>query len=95
LTLALGPRSVPGTLLLRQQGSSLSGRLESPFGTTDLSNGSVGADGFRFTSSAEVGGRNVEMTITGTTTGNQMSGTVTSEIGTTTFTGTKPQNSDK
>jgi imidazolonepropionase-like amidohydrolase len=89
LTLAVGPRSMPGTLMLRQQGSSLSGTLESPFGTTELSNGSVGADGFHFTSSAEVGGRNVEMTITGTTTGNQMSGTVTSEIGTTTFTGKK------
>jgi imidazolonepropionase-like amidohydrolase len=89
LTLAVGPRTVPGTLTLRQQGSSLSGTLESPFGTTDLSNGSVGADGFRFTSSADVGGRNVEMTITGTATGNQISGTVTSEIGTTTFTGTR------
>ncbi|MDT5059562.1 MAG: hypothetical protein QOH63_21 [Acidobacteriota bacterium] len=89
LTLAVGPRTVPGTLTLRQQGSSLSGTLESPFGTTDLSNGSIGADGFRFTSSADVGGRNVEMTITGTATGNQMSGTVTSEIGTTTFTGTR------
>ncbi|MDT4953418.1 MAG: hypothetical protein QOJ02_1556 [Acidobacteriota bacterium] len=89
LTLAVGPRAVPGTLTLRQQGSSLSGTLESPFGTTDLSNGSIGADGFRFTSSADVGGRNVEMTITGTATGNQISGTVTSEIGTTTFTGTR------
>jgi hypothetical protein len=95
LTLAVGPRTVPGTLVLRQQGASLSGTLESPFGTTDLSNGSIGADGFRFTSSADVGGRSVEMTITGRATGNQMSGAVTSEIGTTTFTGTKPQNSDE
>jgi imidazolonepropionase-like amidohydrolase len=87
LTLAVGPRSVPGTLMLRQQGSSLSGTLESPFGTTELSNGSLGADGFHFVTSAEVGGRTVEMTITGTATGNQMNGTVTSEIGTTTFTG--------
>lgn len=91
LTLAVGPRTVPGTLTLRQQASSLSGTLQSPFGTTELSNGSIGADGFRFTSTAEVSGRNVEMTITGTTDGSQMSGTITSEIGTTTFTGTKPQ----
>jgi imidazolonepropionase-like amidohydrolase len=95
LTIAVGPQTVAGTLLLSQQGSSLSGTLRSPFGTTDLSNGSVGADGFRFTSSADVNGRNVELTITGTATGNQMSGTVTSEIGATTFTGTKPQKSDE
>jgi hypothetical protein len=86
---------VPGTLLLTQQGSSLSGTIQSPFGTTELSNGSIGADGFRFTSTAEVGGRTVEMTITGTANATQMSGTITSEIGTTTFTGTKPQNSDE
>jgi imidazolonepropionase-like amidohydrolase len=95
LTLAVGPRTVPGTLKLTQQGSSLSGILQSPFGTTELSNGSIGADGFRFTTSAEVAGRIVEMTMTGTATGNQMSGTITSEIGTTTFTGTKPESSDE
>jgi imidazolonepropionase-like amidohydrolase len=91
LTLAVGPRTVPGTLTLTQQASSLSGTLQSPFGTTELSNGTIGADGFRFTSSAEVSGRIVEMTITGTANGTQMSGTITSEIGTTTFTGTRPK----
>jgi imidazolonepropionase-like amidohydrolase len=91
LTLTIGARTVPGTLTLRQQGSNLSGTLQSPFGTTELSNGSIGADGFRFTTSAVVEGRTVEMTITGAATGNQMNGTITSEIGSTTFTGTKPQ----
>jgi imidazolonepropionase-like amidohydrolase len=95
LTLAVGPRTMPGTLTLTQQASSLSGTLQSPFGNTELSNGSIGADGFRFTSTAEVSGRTVEMTITGTANGTQMSGTITSEIGTTTFTGTRPEKSDK
>jgi imidazolonepropionase-like amidohydrolase len=91
LSLMLGQRSVPGTLVLNQQGANLSGTLESAFGTTELTNGSIGADGFRFTTSANVSGRTVEMTITGTATGNRLSGTVTSEIGSTTFTGTRPQ----
>ncbi|HYG81945.1 MAG TPA: hypothetical protein VD861_16220, partial [Pyrinomonadaceae bacterium] len=91
LTVAVGARTAPGTLTLRQEGQRLSGTLESPFGTTELSDGSVGADGFRFTTSAVVEGRAVEMTITGTVSGNQISGTVTSEIGSTTFTGTRPQ----
>jgi imidazolonepropionase-like amidohydrolase len=90
LALMLGQRSVPGTLVLNQQGSSLSGTLQSAFGTTELTNGSIGADGFRFTTSADVQGRTVEMTITGSASGNELSGTVTSEIGTTTFKGTRP-----
>ena len=95
LTLAVGPRTVPGTLKLTQQGSTLSGTLSSPFGTTELSNGSIGTDGFRFTTSADVSGRTVEMTITGTANANDISGTITSEIGSTTFTGTRPQNSEE
>jgi hypothetical protein len=80
-----------GTLTLTQQASSLSGTFQSPFGTTELSNGSIGADGFRFTSSTEMNGRNVEMTITGTANNTRMSGTITSQIGTVTFTGSKKQ----
>jgi imidazolonepropionase-like amidohydrolase len=95
LTLAVGTQTMSGTLTLVQQASSLSGTFQSPFGTTELSNGSIGADGFRFTSSAEVSGRNVEMAITGTASNTRMSGTITSQIGTVTFTGTRPQNSDE
>lgn len=95
LTLAVGPQTMSGTLTLVQQASTLSGTFQSPFGTTELSNGSIGADGFRFTSSAEVGGRNVEMAITGTANNTRMSGTITSQIGTVTFTGTRQQSSDK
>lgn len=86
-------RTVPGSLTLRQQGASLAGTLQSPFGTTELSDGTISADGFRFTTSALVEGRAVEMIITGSTVGNELRGTVTSVIGSTTFTGTKPQKS--
>ena len=95
INFAFGNRTVPGTLTLRQQGNNLSGTMQSAFGTTELANGSLGADGFRFTTTADVRGRTVEMTVTGTASGNEINGTVTSEIGTTTFTGTKPQKSDK
>jgi imidazolonepropionase-like amidohydrolase len=91
LSLMLGQTSVPGTLVLEQQGSKLSGTLQSAFGTTELTGGTINADGFRFTTSADVQGRTVEMTITGKASAdNRLSGTVTSEIGSTTFTGTKP-----
>jgi imidazolonepropionase-like amidohydrolase len=95
LSLALGTGNVPGTLRLERQGSTLTGTLQSAFGTTEFSDGSIGPDGFRFTTSAIIDGRTVEMVITGTITGNQMRGTITSEIGSTTFTGTKPQGSER
>ena len=91
ITFSIGERPVPATLTLRQQGATLTGTMQSPFGTTELSNGSVGADGFRFTTSAPVEGRTIEITVAGTVSGNQMRGTVSSEIGTAAFTGTRPQ----
>lgn len=90
LTLTVGPtNTVSGTLLLRQQGRTLSGTLETPFGTTELVDGSMGANGFRFISEAEVEGRVVQMTVTGIVKGNVVNGSVTSEIGSTVFTGTR------
>jgi imidazolonepropionase-like amidohydrolase len=89
ITFTLGEREETGTLTLSQQGASLSGTLQTSFGTTELHNGSVGPDGFRFTTSASVEGRTVEMTLTGTATGSAMQGTVTSEIGSVTFKGSR------
>jgi imidazolonepropionase-like amidohydrolase len=89
LKIVFGPNTVPGTLNLHQQGTTLTGTLQSPFGTTELSNGSTGPDGFRFTTTADVQGRTVEITVTGTASGNEMRGMVASEIGSTNFTGTR------
>ncbi|HEY0375741.1 MAG TPA: amidohydrolase family protein [Pyrinomonadaceae bacterium] len=91
LAVAVGGNTLPGTLTLRQEGQHLSGTLESPFGKTELSDGSTGPEGFRFTATAAVEGRDIEITVNGTVSGNQINGTVTSEIGSTTFTGTRPQ----
>jgi imidazolonepropionase-like amidohydrolase len=89
LAIAFGPNTVPGTLSLRQQGGTLGGTLQSAFGTTELTGGSIGPEGFRFTTTAQVEGRTVEITVTGTASGNEMRGTVASEIGSTAFTGTR------
>ncbi len=91
LAVAAGGSTIPGTLTLRQEGTRLSGTLESAFGKTELTDGSTSAEGFRFTASAVVEGRTVEINVAGTVAGNQLDGTVTSEIGATTFTGTRPQ----
>ena len=85
-----GTQQVPATVNLRQQGTQLTGALQSPFGSSDLANGSAGADGFRFTVTVNIEGQATEVTFAGTATGNTMSGTATSPLGVATFTGTRP-----
>jgi imidazolonepropionase-like amidohydrolase len=91
ITYVVGGQSVPGTLTLRQQGNTLTGTIESFVGTSEIINGAVGPEGFRFTTTETVGSRIVEMTVNGTADGDTLRGTVTSQIGTMTFTGTRPQ----
>jgi imidazolonepropionase-like amidohydrolase len=83
-------QNLPGTLTLRQDGSRLAGTLQSPLGSSEVSNGSVGADGFRFTVTLSIEGQSMEVTFTGTANGNSMSGSANSTQGNATFTGTRP-----
>jgi imidazolonepropionase-like amidohydrolase len=92
LVITVEGQQIPATLTLRQQGAVVSGTFQSPFGSSELANGSTGADGFRFTTVINIEGQATEVTFTGTATGNQMSGTATSSLGTATFTGTRPGN---
>lgn len=91
ITYDVGGQAVPGTLTLRQQGNTLTGTIQSSFGSSEIANGSAGPDGFRFTTTETVQGRTVEITITGTASGNTLRGTATSQLGTMAFTGTRPQ----
>ena len=91
ITYDVAGQSVPGTLMLRQQGNTLTGTIQSSFGTSEINNGSIGPDGFRFTTTETVQGRAVEITVTGTATGKELRGAASSQIGTMRFTGTKPQ----
>lgn len=91
ITYDVGGQAVPGTLTLRQQGNVLNGTIQSSAGSSEISNGSIGPEGFRFTTTENLQGRAVEINVTGTINGKSLRGTATSQIGTMTFTGTKPQ----
>jgi imidazolonepropionase-like amidohydrolase len=91
ITYDVNGQSIPGTLSLRQQGNTLSGTIQSSFGSSEISNGSTGPDGFRFTTTETIQGRTVEITVTGTATGNELRGTASSQLGNMNFTGTKLQ----
>jgi imidazolonepropionase-like amidohydrolase len=90
LTSSFGQQQITSTLVLEQQGDRLSGRVENArFGTTEISEGSVTGNSFRFTTNATFGGQTVTLTYEGTVSGNQMSGNVTTPRGSIPFTGTR------
>ena len=63
------------------------GVLESPFGTTELNGGTARISGFQFVVRARVEGKVVEMSIAGNAVGDEIRGTIRSEIGFARFTG--------
>jgi hypothetical protein len=89
ITTNAGPRAIPGTLTLQQQGERLIGSIETPFGTGDIANGSATGNGFRISTMINIEGQSTDITFEGTVSGNQMSGTVTSPQGSFPFSGTR------
>lgn len=89
LNLLVGLKTFPGTLKLEQRPGDLSGVLQSPFGVTQLKEGTIDAEGFHFRSRARVEGRVVELAIEGSASGDEIRGTVRSEIGFARFTGNR------
>jgi imidazolonepropionase-like amidohydrolase len=87
---SLGPQQITSTLTLQQQGERLTGRLENErFGTSEISDGSATGNGFRFSTTANIGGQSISLAYEGTASGNQMTGTVTTPRGSIPFTGTR------
>src|SRR5438270_1527953 len=89
LTSSFGGQQITSTLTLEQQGDRLSGRVESRFGTGEITDGSVTGNTFRFTTNATFGGQTISLTYEGTVSGNQMSGNVTTPRGSIPFSGTR------
>ncbi|HVG30949.1 MAG TPA: amidohydrolase family protein [Pyrinomonadaceae bacterium] len=81
------------TLTLRQEGERLSGGLQGDLGTSQIANASVSPAGeLKFTAPVTTGGQTTEATFTGTVTGTEMRGTVTTVGGGNgSFTGTRPE----
>jgi imidazolonepropionase-like amidohydrolase len=89
VTTNAGSQQIPGTLTLQHQGDRLTGRVETPFGTADITDGSASGNNFRIATSLNIEGQSTDITFEGTVSGNQMSGTVTSSRGSFPFSGTR------
>jgi imidazolonepropionase-like amidohydrolase len=89
VTTSAGSQQIPGTLTLQQQGTRVTGSVETPFGTADITDGSATGSGFRIATTLNIEGQSTDLTFEGTVNGNQMSGTVTSARGSFPFSGTR------
>jgi hypothetical protein len=89
ITLSLSDQVFPGTLVLRHQGGSVSGSLQTQVGTSEFSSGAVSGDAFSITATASIQGQSIPITIEGAVKGDSISGTLKSSYGTATFTGSR------
>jgi len=80
---------ITGTFTFTQSGTALSGSMNLQGGNTPIRDGRVTADGFSFAATVPFGGANLEITVHGTASGNQISGSIDSSQGTVSFSGTK------
>jgi imidazolonepropionase-like amidohydrolase len=92
LNVNFGQEEATATLNLQQEGESVRGTLQGPFGSRDIANGSLSAAGeVKFTVPVDVGGQTREATFTGTLAGNEIHGAVNIEgRAPGTFTATRP-----
>lgn len=89
ITIEIPGQPLTGTMILNQQGATLTGSLQTPLGTSQIKDGKVTAEGFSYNSSVEFGGTTIEIFVKGAVNGNQISGTVDSPQGAISFSGTK------
>ncbi len=89
ITIEIPGQPLTGTMILTQQGTDLTGNVQTQLGTSTVKDGKVTPDGFSFTSTVEFGGSTIELTVNGRVTGNQISGTMTGPQGPIPFSGTK------
>jgi len=80
---------LPGTIVVHQDGDSLSGTIQTQLGTSEFTGGTLSGNTFHFVSNASIQGQTVALTIDGTVEGNTLTGTVSSPFGTQKLTGTR------
>jgi imidazolonepropionase-like amidohydrolase len=89
VTLTINGQSLPGTLVLRQEGGAISGSLLTQVGNGEFSGGTVTGNAVHVVAAANIHGQPMELTIDATINGDDISGTVQSVLGTATMTGSR------
>jgi hypothetical protein len=83
-------QEMPVTLVLTQDGTNVSGTLQSDtIGTSPIKNGKLDGDSLSFTTTVSFGGATFDIAFTGKISGNQISGSVDAPQGAAPFTGNR------
>jgi hypothetical protein len=82
-------QTLTGTLILRQQGDTISGTMTTQLGVVQIAGGKASATGFSFSATADVGGTTIDITFRATVSSNNLSGTIDTPQGPVPVTGTK------
>jgi imidazolonepropionase-like amidohydrolase len=89
INLNINGQSLPGTLVLRQDGGAISGSIQTQIGNSEFSGGTVTGKAFHVVFGANIQGRAVDLTIDASVQGDDINGTVQSVFGPATFTGSR------
>lgn len=82
-------QSMNGTLVLQQQGSTVTGSFQTDIGTTPVNNGKVTAEGFTFDGTVDFAGSTINIIVSGVVRGDDISGTIDTPQGGVSFAGTR------
>lgn len=88
ITINIPGQPLPATLTINQQGNTINATMTSQLGTTSMS-GNATANGFSLSGAIEFGGASITITMQGTVSGQQISGTIDSPQGQIPFSGTR------
>lgn len=89
INLSINGRTLPGTLVLRQEGGAIAGSIQTELGTSEFSGGTVTGNAFHVNFGATIQGQAVDLTMDATVQGNEINGTVQSVLGNAIMTGSR------
>jgi imidazolonepropionase-like amidohydrolase len=89
INLSINGRTLPGTLVLRQEGGTIAGSIQTEFGTSEFSGGTVTGNAFHVNFGATIQGQAVDLTMDATVQGNEINGNVQSVLGNAIMTGSR------
>jgi imidazolonepropionase-like amidohydrolase len=89
INVAIPGQNLSGTLVMQQEGGSLSGSIQTQLGKSEFSSGTTSGNAFHFIVNANIQGQPVQLTIDGTVQGDELNGSVQSSFGTMPITGTR------
>ncbi len=89
ITIDIPGQPISATLNFTHSGTTLTGTFVTDGGPAQMRDGKVTGTAFSFAATVPYGGQNLDITVQGTVTGNQVSGTIDSPAGAVPFSGTK------